>query len=145
MSRHDIELDFPSLIGKEYELSDENFDYNCLAYALGDEKRWWEPPNGFEKYWPDGFNADTTVATAESIIRVSGFIVELQPSATPKTHAVAIYAQGNDWTHFAKFSEGKWSSKLGEGHDVQDIQLQDLEGLIYGKVLKILARPQLTI
>jgi hypothetical protein len=141
MSRLDIERDFPLLIGKEYELSDENFNYNCLAYALGDENRWWEPPRMSGRYWPDGFASDTTVATVESILRVSGFTEELEPSATPITHAVAIYAEGNEWTHFARFSEGEWSSKLGEGHDVQGVQLEDLEGLVYGKVLKILARP----
>ena len=60
----------------------------------------------------------------------------------PETDAIAIYAEGDEWTHFAKFSNGYWSSKLGEGHDVMRVDLKDLEGHIYGNLVKILSKPK---
>ena len=141
MAREDVEADFPSLIGKDYDLSDEDFNFNCLAFALGDHSQWWEPPNGGGTYWPEGFPDDITVETVESIIRVHGFTVEIDVSGTPTTPAIAIYAQGNEWTHFARFDNGIWASKLGDGHDILRVTLKDLEGGLYGDVVKVLSRP----
>ena len=140
MSRSDVEYDFPRLVGKEYELSPEDFNFNCLAFALGDHSNWWEPPRGPGQYWPPGFPDDTTVATVEAIIRIHGFTVEILATQIPETDAIAIYATGNQWRHFAKFSNGVWSSKLGDGNDIIGNSLQDLEMPIYGNVVKVLCR-----
>jgi len=141
MSKSEVEYDFPKLVGKKYGLSPEDFGCNCLAFALGDQSNWWEPPKGAGQYWPPGFPNDTTVETVEAIIRIHGFTVELLPTETPEGDAIAVYATGNQWKHFAKFSHGEWSSKLGEGNDVSGISLEDLEMPMYGKVVKILCRP----
>jgi len=141
MPREDIEADFPALIGKDYDVSDEDFNYNCLAYALGDHRNWWEPPNGEGRYWPPGFDEDVTVKTVEAIIKLHGFTEELHKNDTPQTDSIAIYAIGDEWQHFAKFSAGYWSSKLGEGHDVARVELDDMLINDYGTVVKILSRP----
>jgi hypothetical protein len=144
MSRADVEADFPLLAGRRYELSDEDFNYNCLAYVLGDLTHWWEPPKGSGRYWPEGFSSDVSVATAESILRAHGFTVEIDEGREPQAPAIAIYALSDEWTHFAMFENGSWSSKLGEGHDVARVRLEDLEGALYGKVVKVLGRPEST-
>ena len=72
MPRDDVERDFPMLTGQQYDLSDEDFNYNCLAFALGDYSHWWEPPMGPEQYWPPGFDEDASVQTVEAITLVSG-------------------------------------------------------------------------
>jgi hypothetical protein len=142
MSRQDLELDFPSLAGKDYDISDEDFNYNCLAYALGDYNNWWEPPIGDGRYWPSGFPEDVTVDTVEAIIRLHGFTEILSEEDVPSTDSIAIYAIGNEWVHFARFSNGSWSSKLGEGHDISRVTLTDMAIDDYGKVVKILSRPR---
>lgn len=142
MSRSDIERDFPALVHSNYETSAEDFNHNCLAFAVGDHNNWWEPPNGHGRYWPPGFPEDVTVPTVESIIRVHGFTVETDLRTNPETDAIAIYAEGNEWTHFAKFANGTWSCKLGDGHDIFPVRLQDLEGALYGAVVKVLSRPK---
>ena len=143
MAKADIEADFPLLRGKEYELSDEDFNYNCLAFVLGDLNNWWAPPSEEGFYWPPGFPDDITVQTVESIIRLHGFTVEMgRDDPEPNDEAIAIYAIGDGWEHFAKFSNGSWACKLGEGHDIVDISLNDLEGPLYGTVVKVLCRPK---
>jgi hypothetical protein len=139
VATQDIERDFP---GMEYEVrSDEDFNYNCLAFALGDSTNWWEP-GVMGHYWPPGFPADTTVKTVSAIIATHGFVVENADPTTVSTDSVAIFAEGDKWTHFAKFTNGEWSSKLGEDHDVTHVRLRDLEGASpkYGRLVKILSR-----
>ena len=140
MAKEDVEADFPALKSGNYELSDQDFNFNCLAYALGDQTNWWEPPRGSGRYWPAGFPADVTIQTAESIIRTHGFTAELDAAIEPDTDA--MYGQGHECTHFAKFARGVWSSKLGEGHDAVRFRLQDLEGSLYGRAVRVLSRPK---
>jgi len=142
MAKSDVEQDFPALIGKDYDLSDEDFNNNCLGFALGDLNNWWEPPMGQGQYWPPGFPEDIKVGTVEAIIRVHGFTVEVGKENSPEAEAIAIYAIGDEWTHFAKFSEGAWKSKLGEGHDASRVNLDDLTIDMYGEVVKVLSRPK---
>ena len=106
MAKSDVERDFPALVGKDYDLSDEDFNNNCLGFALGDLSGWWEPPSGHGQYWPPGFPEDIKVKTVEEIIKVHGFTVEISPGTPPETDAIAIYAIGDEWQHFARFSGG---------------------------------------
>jgi len=39
MAKEDVEADLPALRSRDYELSHEDFNFNCLAYALGDQTR----------------------------------------------------------------------------------------------------------
>ena len=74
------------------------------------------------------------------IIKLHGYIVECDRHAEPLTDSVAIYAQGPDWTHFAKYVNGQWLSKIGEDHDITHASLDQLEGDLYGEVVQILSR-----
>src|SRR5271157_4850838 len=98
MSMEDIQRRFPSLTSDNHkETSDEDFNYNCLAFVLGDCNNWWQPPDEFEKhnyapriYWPPGFPTDTTVDTVTSIIRLHGYTLELDLDSEPSAPAIAI-------------------------------------------------------
>ena len=141
MGVEDIKRDFPNLENKSYDPphSEEDFNYNCLAFVLGDRANWWEP-GAFGHYWPPGFSKDTSIATAISILRLHGFVIEAEIFSTLDAESVAIYGKGDEWVHFAKFNDGKWWSKLGDGHDIWHSTLKELEGDLYGKVAKILSR-----
>jgi hypothetical protein len=113
-----------------------------FGFCAGDRAQWWEPPPQFGFYWPPGFSEDLSVETVTAIIKLHGFVVELDPAAHPVTDSVAIYAKGDEWAHFAKFSNGVWMSKIGEDHDIAHSSLDLLEGDLYGNVVKILSRIQ---
>lgn len=138
----EIRKTFPSLNDDNCEeKSARDFNYNCLAFALGDTHNWWEPPGQFGYYyWPPGFSNDASVATVTAIIKLHGFVVEIKPYVMPVAESVAIYAQGEEWTHFARFANGMWLSKVGEDNDIAHSSLELLEGALYGKVVKVLSR-----
>jgi hypothetical protein len=149
MSMADIRRRFPSLTSDNHqETSDEDFNYNCLAFVLGDFNNWWQPPEEFEKhshapgiYWPPGFPTDSTLETVTAIIRLHGYTVEIDRDSEPSAPAIAIFASGDEWAHFAKYSDGHWYSKVGRDHDISHSSLILLEGPDYGKVVRILSRP----
>lgn len=120
--------------------SDSDFNYNCLAFALGDNQNWWEPPGRYGFYWPAGFPADVGVETVTAILELHGFVVELDRHRRPVAESIAIYAKGDEWTHFAKYVDGTWTSKIGEDHDITHTSLELLEGDMYGTVVRILSR-----
>jgi hypothetical protein len=54
---------------------------------------------------------------------------------------VALYALGDEPRHTARqLAQGTWTSKLGRSEDIEH-RLEDLEGSLYGKVVKLLKRP----
>jgi hypothetical protein len=144
MGMEEIEETFPLLRRGENckKASEWDFNYNCLAFVLGDYSNWWEPPGVFGHYWPPGFSQDISVDTVTSIIKLHGFTVEFNPHETPVTESIAIYAKGDDWEHFAKYSGGVWKSKIGEDEDIEHSSPDLLEGEFYGYVVKILSREQ---
>ena len=50
------------------------------------------------------------------------------------------HAKENHWTHFAKFADGRWVSKIGDDHDIEHDSLRSFEGEAYGYVVRILSR-----
>lgn len=142
MAYEEFQRDFPKLNARSYNPphSAKDFNHNCLAFALGDLTNWWEPPVGYGRYWPPGFPDDAKVTTVVAILRAHGFVVQRKRTAQIAEGSIAIFAKGEEWEHFAKFSEGKWWSKLGDGHDIWHHTLQELEGGLYGHVVMILRR-----
>jgi hypothetical protein len=142
MAVEDIERSFPLLTRENYKLaSKRDFNYNCLAFALGDQNNWWEPPGKFGFYWPPGFPDDFAVETSIRIIQLHGYTVEWSRYDEPLSESIAVYANGEEWTHFAKYVAGQWLSKLGDDHDIAHTSLKVLEGDLYGEVVRVLSRP----
>ncbi len=73
--RREVEVAFPSLIGTNYErTSDPNETYNCIAWAAGEDDRWWEPAHpAFGYYWPPGAPEGGDVAALVRAYKAVGF------------------------------------------------------------------------
>ena len=63
------EREFPNLHSAGYEKrSRRDKHYNCIAYAAGDLRRWWDHVSG---YWPDGATeGDETECLVEAFAAV---------------------------------------------------------------------------
>jgi hypothetical protein len=111
--------------------------YNCIAWAAGDNERWWEPADpSLGYYWPDaatmGMQRKCLVEAYESL----GYNTCADGSVRKGYQKVAIYADAaGAWTHAARqLSDGKWTSKLGVSEDIEHDAPQGVEGDCYGTV-----------
>jgi hypothetical protein len=140
---------FPKLTPKNHETkSQATPKYNCLAFAMGDTRHWWEhgKPGG-RYYWPPGRN--DTVDSLIAIFKDEGFELTNNHDVEPGFEKIAIYVGLDDflWSHVAKSDGHVWKSKLGKGQDIYHYSLDVLEGLEkgeYGIVDSVLKRPART-
>jgi len=117
-----------------YVSSDETTRYNCVALALGDEMRWWEPTPGAQYYWPTSKNRDYSIGAYIAMFASLGFVACETSNVEDRYEKVVIYADSsNEFRHVALQSRtGGWVSKLGDLEDVEHDSPEVLESDIYG-------------
>jgi hypothetical protein len=133
----DLEKVFPALAGDGYALSSpETSAYNCIAWAVGESHRWWEP--GI--YWP--VQAGDDVAALVTLFASFGYVPCEGEGLEPGYEKVALYAgELDEWTHAARqLPGGWWTSKLGQGADILHRSPRALVGDAYGQVVTIMKR-----
>ena len=126
---------FPSL---EFDItSDPTDEYNCIAWAAGDDTEWWSHLPGYK--WP----AERT-PNVESLIAVfahMGYELCESDEIEEGYEKVAIYAQGGRWKHAARqLPDARWTSKLGPDEDIEHREISGLIGNLYGEVHRIMRR-----
>ncbi len=124
-----LESLFPNLRQAGYTITSvADVDYNCIAWAVGDTRKWWEPLPGF--YWPPGARKEYSLAAYLRVFTVHGY------------DKIAIYADAEAIpSHAARqTASGKWTSKIGELEDIEHDTLNALEGEAYGTVAQVMKR-----
>jgi hypothetical protein len=112
--------------------------YNCIAWAAGENARWWEPG----RYWPIAadkldFSPRTLVLAFQSI----GFEVCPDGAVESGFEKIALYARGGEYTHAARqVPTGMWTSKLGAYLDIEHDAPDDVGGGVYGEVFAFMRR-----
>ena len=136
----DLIATFPNLATEPYtRTSPCTFDYNCIAYASGDQTQRWDPALGF--YWPPGIPRDWKVATLVRVFDAQGYVPCQNADQENGFEKVAIYRKKNRATHAAKqLLDGKWTSKLGDLDDITHT-LDGLAGDMYGTPARYMRRP----
>jgi hypothetical protein len=137
----DLEEDFPGLRGGHYTpTSPVDPAYNCVAWAVGDTKYFWDDVGVRGYYWPPGLSPDTLSGWLE-VFRLHGYSETTDRSFDPRYEKLAIYVnQTGSPQHVARQkASGKWTSKMGKGQDIEH-ELQVIEGDLYGKVDVIMQR-----
>lgn len=123
---------FPKLVpGTFLPKSKATARYNCIGFAAGDERHWWEGEcNGGRFHWPYGFPRTTDAPTVARIFRDQGFEPTSNRDIEPGYEKVAIYicVDDMDFSHIAKSDGDVWKSKLGKGQDIHHYSLDVLEG-----------------
>jgi hypothetical protein len=110
-------------------------DYNCIAWACGDNTKWWWPDETV--YWPDGIRCDETLEAFDDLFKSGGGVETLSDDLEAGCIKIALFAQNGKPTHAARqLPNGAWTSKLGKGIDIAH-SLRELEGQFYGTVAKI--------
>ena len=136
-----VTAQFPNLGIDDFEIvSDQTIYYNCIAWAMGDDKHIWWPND--QVYWPPKIPLHLSVDTFAQAFAVQGYSICSDPKLENSLEKVALFCDANRLPlHAARqLPDGLWTSKLGESYDITHT-LNSLEGPKYGKVSTIFSRP----
>ena len=144
-----IAKEFPNLNdGNHTVTSPEDVSYNCIAWAADDNTCWWDPARvsrtaplgGY--YWPRGIALESTLTSYRRAFERLGYRVCDSRELEAGWERVALFADNADGpTHAARQThDGKWTSKLGQGPDIEHDEMAGVAGDLYGNVAIILRR-----
>ena len=138
---------FPNLRTEgEYEpTSDEDANYNCIAWALYDIRQWWWPTPRYGAFWLAQVPRNNKRETVIKIFEMHGYVTCESSDPEPGYEKVALYeiSPESGIEHAARqLQSGEWTSKLGEWEDIRHKTPQSVECDDYGRVVQILKRPR---
>lgn len=140
-----LELRYKNLRNSGYCVTSQRTPiYNCIAWAAGENDRWWWPiPYEAPYYWPEA-GKDELLEDFISGFGTLGYISCDNGNLEEGYEKVAIYIDENsEVSHMARqLNTGLWTSKCGNLEDIQH-KLEDLEGEYgygYGKVAHFMKR-----
>ncbi len=142
----DLQESFPGLRESEFRVtSPADKGYNCIAWAAGEVRRWWEPDPFDQYYWPDGAARSMRLDAYIQAYAAIGY--ERCDSEQLEEHyektALFVDASGVPMHAARQLPSGHWTSKLGENVDIEH-DLRALEGKAYGRVAVFLKRANRT-
>lgn len=133
---------FPGLRSQPYQIKSPRDDrYNCIAFAVGDDRNWWWPDAAGEDAWPTGVARIETVDAFRDAFATLGYVVCDDDQLEPGYERIALFALAGVPKHAARqLPSGRWVSKLGPSEDIEH-RLHDLTGMVYGTVVLVMKRP----
>lgn len=139
-----LQPNFPRLDGSNYtQTSPTTPAYNCIAWAAGDNSRWWQPDSQYNYYWPDGVPREHTLTAYTAAYQTLGYETCDGGELEKGFEKVVIYidpALGTP-THAARqLPDGQWTSKLGQNVDISHQDPETLTGGKYGTVAQFMKR-----
>lgn len=138
-----IEHYFPDIVDWGYAVtSDITCTYNCIAWAAGDDSRYWWPTEDGSAYWPPEAPRSLTVDAFAAAYGLLGYVVCDGEDHEEGYEKIAIFAEtSGEPTHAARQVDANdWTSKVGDLHDIRH-PLRALEGPEYGRVVLVMKRP----
>jgi hypothetical protein len=152
MTHRDAYAACPRLDGSDHEdTSPRDFNYNCIAHAAGDSRRWWWPsPKGGRRlppapktlYWPPGLRlGDYSLESFKAAFATLGYRAVPDGALEDGVQKVALYGRDGIVSHAARQLEnGHWTSKLGRLEDIRHVDPSAVADGKYGEVLAFLGR-----
>lgn len=137
-----IEHFFPDIVDWGYDVtSDTTVEYNCIAWAAGDDTRVWWPGQEGSSYWPPGVPRVATLDAFREAFGTLGYVPCDTEDPEEGFEKIAIYADpSGEPTHATRQIDAeRWTSKVGGYQDIQH-PLRALEGAEYGRVVLFMKR-----
>lgn len=136
---------FPQLRDDTFEItSPRDVHYNCVAWAVGDTKRWWWPGEPPFSFWPPGVVREESIVSFVEAFATLGYEVARSGVHEPDHEKVALFVSSDGIpTHMARqLSDGSWTSKLGRLEDIMHGDASGVAGSDYGQIAVFLRRPK---
>jgi len=134
----------PRLVGNYRRTSDPTINYNCLAWAVENNEKWFDPqPFCAGYFWPKGVPREWNMVNTLRVLEVYGYTEQVENGdLTEGMIKIAVYEDDDGTpTHFARqLANGHWTSKAGELIDFEHDNLECLECEDYGKVSRFVAK-----
>lgn len=123
--------------------SDQDTRYNCIAWAAGDQEKWWWPDE--DGYWPDRAPREATLEAFLAAFQALGYSPCPDGDLELGFSKIAIYGLTSRGvvtpTHVARqLTDGRWTSKLGPLEDIAHKHPENVNGPAYGRVCAFLKR-----
>jgi hypothetical protein len=141
--------DFPALTDANSQTtSPATRRYNCIAWAAGEDFRWWWPDPMGIGYWPPSASRKVNIESFLAAFATLGFVVCEAPALEPGIEKIAIYGIRDVTgsvvlTHAARQLEsGAWTSKLGALEDISHETTDAVCGPLYGTPCVTMSRPR---
>jgi hypothetical protein len=120
-------------------------NYNCIAWAAGDDKNWWEPDQALDWYWPPLAARKYTVEAYIQAFNSVRYSVCRDSAVEEGCEKIALFAipaiTGLRPTHAARqLPNGNWTSKLGPCEDIEHFALESVNGPTYGSPVVFMSR-----
>lgn len=116
-----LEDAFPGLRDQPFKItSPSDNDYNCIAFAVGDDRNWWWPDAAGEDIWPAGVDRIETVEAFRDAFATFGYVLCDNDQLEPGYEKVALFALAGVPKHASRqLPSGRWASKLGSREDIE--------------------------
>lgn len=121
------------------EVGPANPRYNCIAWAVEDTSRWWQPGvHWLPADWPAN---DFGLGALERLFLELGYVdSDGDDSLEPGVLKVALYGSGFLYTPARQLPSGMWTSKLGKGPVIEHDTPEVVAGGLYGDVMQVMKR-----
>lgn len=142
MTEEELVACFPKLARTQFVLtSPADEKYNCIAWAAGDSKKWWEPDPWGIYFWPQAAPRSYDLNAYLEAFRQLGYTLCEDAIDELGSTKIAVFAKGKSPTHAARqVGPTVWTSKLGRQVDISH-ELEALEGDEYGRIAHLMKRP----
>lgn len=141
MTRDEIRASFPNLADTFRLTSKPDRNYNCVAWAVGETHRRWDPDGYF---WPPDVPRDWKLSSVIQALQMMNFEVCADGKPERGYEKLAVYCESEDEVlHAARLLEdGWWTSKLGDFDDIKHRNYSELEHTKkgYGSVMAFVRR-----
>ncbi len=141
--------EFPYLDDNSCEVtSGASRRYNCIAWAAGNNTRWWWPDPMGIGYWPPDVPRAETVEAFMLAFEALGYQLCYESSLEAGIEKIVIFGKKNQQdvvipTHAAlQLESGEWTSKLGPFEDIQHKTVDAVNGPVYGEFVCYMCRPR---
>ncbi len=119
--------------------------YNCIAWAAGTSKQWWDPHALY--YWPPNVPREITIEAVVQVYEGLGYSICIGGALEPGFEKIAMFARQlpdrKVPTHAARqLDSGEWTSKLGPCEDISHTSVDAVNGPCYGEVIYFMSRPK---
>lgn len=134
---------FPNYLNEPFNVtSPKTPNYNCIAWAFGDDSKWYWPKSF--NYWPANIRSEVDQQSFIELFELIGYSVCEEGTLEIGIEKIAIFTLNGIPTHAARQLEnGNWTSKLGMENDVEHTLNCLCGGPIYGDATIFMSRQKI--